>query len=240
MRPQLVASVVVLAMIAVAGLAGCGNTTPFSYQVSVEDARSRAPISNARVSIVATGIAPVTAVTDSNGFALLFINEDIAGKLGRLRVEASGYGAKDLVINLNPTELPNIVSLEQPVISEAPAPPTLTPLPPPTLTPLPVPTIPPTTPPLPSPPPVNVAGPVALTLDSAAPDPLVTTVCVAPGATITVSADGIVTVGPNIGQVTPDGKDRSRGRGLFSYLQELQSDPRLSPRYVAVPGWRQE
>jgi hypothetical protein len=96
---------------------GSGNPTPapaadFTYQVRVQDKATGANIPNALVTIEVGGKAPLDAITDSTGFARIFVSADHSGQPGRLLVEAEGYIKHRQEIDITEGALPKDVLLE--------------------------------------------------------------------------------------------------------------------------------
>ncbi len=65
------------------------------------------------MTIEVAGLAPLRAVTDSEGIAIISISSSHAKKLGRLIVEANEdeYALYELYITLNADELPTQIEL---------------------------------------------------------------------------------------------------------------------------------
>jgi hypothetical protein len=89
------------------------NSSPsFQYPVKIQARETGEAISDARVFIEVLGDAPIDVLTDSNGFARVFINESHAGDPGRLTVQANGYQEYSQNVDLNPESLSHVVQLE--------------------------------------------------------------------------------------------------------------------------------
>ena len=168
-------------------------TTPtrFTYPVRVQEQGTGQNIPNAKVIIEVVGQAPLDEITDTDGFARIFIDASYVGKPGRLLVEANGYKPCRQEIDLREGILPDTIQLEPKLADETPSPtltlmsiptstPTLTPTE--TLTPTPIPltstptpmsTITPTRPPPPVPPSEtpSVTPPTSLSTSTPTPVP---------------------------------------------------------------------
>jgi hypothetical protein len=86
----------------------------FQYSVKVQAKETGEDIPNVRVIIEVIGQAPLDEVTDSNGFARVFIDANRAGQPGRLIVQATGYKKYTQNIDLLEDMLPEIIQLEEP------------------------------------------------------------------------------------------------------------------------------
>jgi hypothetical protein len=135
-----VASMIVLLVAACNG--SPGNPTPvsnldnsFSYPVRVQTSTG-IDIPNANVTIDVAQKAPLNDVTDSTGYARIFIDSSYIGKPGKLIVDVDGYERFIQNIDLIDGTLPDVIQLKL-----IPPTPTMTytpsPLPPPTNTPQP-------------------------------------------------------------------------------------------------------
>lgn len=94
---------------------GCATSkTPasFQYGVKVQAKDTEKFISDAKVIIDVAGKAPLSEVSDSNGFTRIFIDVDRAGQPAKLIIEADKYKKHTQNIDLNPNSLPTIVQLE--------------------------------------------------------------------------------------------------------------------------------
>jgi len=86
--------------------------TAFAYQVRVEVKDTTEPISNAEVTLEVGGKAPLRDITDSNGFARIFVDTAYTGQPGKLIVKATGYSSHTEHIDLRKDVLPTVVRLE--------------------------------------------------------------------------------------------------------------------------------
>lgn len=105
----------IIAITACGGGNGGGTSIPeahFEYQVRVQEKGGKANLSSAQVRIEVSSQAPLTAVTDNNGTARIFIDSSIEGKPARLIVEASGFENYEKNIDLQKELLPTIIQLE--------------------------------------------------------------------------------------------------------------------------------
>jgi len=87
-------------------------TPGFLYQVRVHSMITGQYVQMAEVTIELSGKAPINAVTDTNGLAIISIPSSYAGQLGRLIIEVPGYEMYIQFINLTPDDLPSVVQLE--------------------------------------------------------------------------------------------------------------------------------
>ncbi|MCP4368150.1 MAG: hypothetical protein GY797_08615 [Deltaproteobacteria bacterium] len=111
---------------------------PFTYSVRVQTEGTGKNMKNVKVTIEVSGQAPLDEITDTNGFARIFINASYIGKPGRLLVEASGYESYRQEIDLSEGNLPDTILLTitpTPTSTAIPPSPTNTLVPPPTHTP---------------------------------------------------------------------------------------------------------
>lgn len=90
---------------------GSNQGEAFTYAVMVQDANSRAALRGAKATIYVQNLAPLSVLTDDNGFARLQIPATHSGKQGRLRVELQGYHVSDMNIDLLPDKLPTVITL---------------------------------------------------------------------------------------------------------------------------------
>lgn len=118
-------------------LSACANPQSFTYQVRVVEQNTGEYVSDARVAITLSTIAPLDAMTDTNGFARILVSGENAGKPAELTVEASGYSKYRLNIDLWQNTLPKVIQLERkiPITPTPTLPPIGTPTPTPTSTP---------------------------------------------------------------------------------------------------------
>lgn len=84
----------------------------FDYSFRVQDRETGEPIPNAQVTIEVIGQAPLDEVTDSNGFARIFVDTSRVGQPSRLIVQVAGYRRYTQNIDLKQDRLPDIVQLE--------------------------------------------------------------------------------------------------------------------------------
>lgn len=95
------------------GSSGTINSSKFfQYPVKVQTIETGEAISNARVIIEVLGKAPLDVLTDSDGFARVFIDLNRSGEPGRLTVQATGYREYSQNIDLDRIHLPHNVQLE--------------------------------------------------------------------------------------------------------------------------------
>lgn len=92
----------------------------FQFTIKVQIKGTNEDISNAKVMLEVIGQAPLDAVTDSNGYARVFIDNDRASKPGKLIVQATGYKKYVRNIDLNPMKLPDVVQLEPEITAAVP------------------------------------------------------------------------------------------------------------------------
>jgi hypothetical protein len=84
------------------------------YKVRVTEKTSGDFVNNAKVTIELSGnIVPLTAVTDSDGFAIIKIPSDYMNQPGKLIVEAQNYQLFSQYIELSEGTLPSVVQLEK-------------------------------------------------------------------------------------------------------------------------------
>jgi hypothetical protein len=96
-------------------MAGANAKQPesFQYVIKVVKKGTDEEVPDAKVMLEVIGRAPLDAVTDSNGYARVFINNDRAGKAGKLIVQTTGYKKYVRNIDLNPMKLPDVVQLDE-------------------------------------------------------------------------------------------------------------------------------
>jgi hypothetical protein len=120
-NPQIVVALIAAAATIIGALIGLikinspANGTQvnrFQYQVRVQAIDTNGNLNNAKVTIEMADIAPLDTFTDNNGYALMSIDEERAGKLARIIVEAKGYLRHEQTINLIQGSLPDIIKLE--------------------------------------------------------------------------------------------------------------------------------
>lgn len=92
-------------------------TTPsplqtFQYSIHVQAKETNEDIPNARVVIEIAGQVPLDDITDTNGFARVFISSDRVGQPARLIVQATGYKRYTQSIDLTKGNLPDLIPLE--------------------------------------------------------------------------------------------------------------------------------
>jgi hypothetical protein len=90
---------------------GGTSSAPFSYSVRVQHEVTGVSIANALVTLEVANKAPLTGVSDSGGYARIFVDSDYAGREGRVRVEANGYGSITREIDLTQDRLPQVIPL---------------------------------------------------------------------------------------------------------------------------------
>lgn len=107
---------IILALTVIGSACGGGGPATFSpnlYVVRIEDGNSSKGIYNAKVIVEAIGIGKITEVSDTDGYARLFIPSDYVGEPGRLIVEVEGYSPYRSEINLYTDQLPTRVLIER-------------------------------------------------------------------------------------------------------------------------------
>ena len=82
------------------------------YQVRVLDNVTDLPIENANVILQLGGRAPITDLTDSNGYARIFIDGDLDGQPARLLIETNDYKNQEIDIDVSVDDLPKTIRLE--------------------------------------------------------------------------------------------------------------------------------
>ena len=87
------------------------SASSFSYPVRVQTIKGK-EIPNADVTIDVAQKAPLNDVTDSTGYARIFIDSSYIGKPGKLIVNADGYERDVQNIDLVDGTLPDIIQLE--------------------------------------------------------------------------------------------------------------------------------
>jgi hypothetical protein len=97
--------------------AGVNQTESFQYVIKVVKEGTNKEVSNAKVILEVIGQAPLNAVTDSNGYARVFVDNDRADRPGKLIVQATEYTQYVRNIDLNPMKLPNVVQLADPTVA---------------------------------------------------------------------------------------------------------------------------
>ncbi len=95
----------------------------FAYQIRVQDKASGQGLPNAKVVIDAEGIASLVGLTDSNGFARVFVERPYIGRPGRIAIELAGYEPYRQEIDIRSEKLPALIQL-----LPAASPPTVIPL----------------------------------------------------------------------------------------------------------------
>ncbi|NJK81811.1 MAG: hypothetical protein HC914_18890, partial [Chloroflexaceae bacterium] len=88
------------------------ESSPFSYQVRVQDANTGDPIERAEVIVEVGGLAPLNDFTDSVGIVRISIDGERANQPGRVIVRANGYQSFERNIDLTPGTLPDVVQLD--------------------------------------------------------------------------------------------------------------------------------
>jgi TIR domain len=85
---------------------------PFTYATLIQDANSHAVIRGAKVTIYVENLASLSEITDNNGYARFQIPATHSGRPGRLKVEMKEYAVYDMAIDLVPSRLPSVISLD--------------------------------------------------------------------------------------------------------------------------------
>jgi hypothetical protein len=99
------------------------STDSFTYLVRVQEENTSRGLPSAKVTIEAANQAPLDEITDTNGFARIFIDSIYAGKAGRLLIEANGYELFRQEIDLRKDLLPDTVKLKPiPQVTPSPSP----------------------------------------------------------------------------------------------------------------------
>lgn len=117
-------------------IAACGSASPpqtvvviqtvvvtasntFSYPIRVQSKETGENIANARITIEVAGKAPLDEVTDTNGYARIFIDIGYTGQPSKLIVQSTGYKKYVQSIDLNRDILPDVIQLEVTSFSES-------------------------------------------------------------------------------------------------------------------------
>jgi hypothetical protein len=86
-------------------------SSAFTYATLVQDANSRVVIRGANVTIYVEHLAPLTEITDNNGYVRFQIPATYSGKPSRLMITIKNYDSYDKAIDLTPDRLPSVITL---------------------------------------------------------------------------------------------------------------------------------
>ncbi|WP_124033433.1 hypothetical protein [Herpetosiphon llansteffanensis] len=88
-----------------------GSNDTFNYQVEVLDKTTNKPISQAKVTITLSNLAPLETFSDNNGFARLSISDQYNDQAGRLSIEKTGYDSATFNVDIQADRLPKQIKL---------------------------------------------------------------------------------------------------------------------------------
>ena len=88
------------------------SSSSFQYSVRVQAKDTGVDILNARVTIEVIGQAPLDEITDSNGLARIFVDNNRSGQPGKLIVQVDKYSKYTQNIDLLEDILPDVIQLD--------------------------------------------------------------------------------------------------------------------------------